>query len=387
MGERIFDYERYIQKCLKEIPDLEERREAKMIFGQGLKEVFVRSENRYRKLEEDIYQSMEIRDGTYIIGTTIGKRSSTQNADGIWFPMIEKDIGGGSGMITIYLAADDEKCNQFESKKTICGRRKADGEMIEFQIGKCRKYIEEADKLQKLYAENNIPWKPVHTGYLERFYDLSCLEKDKVSVEEIEFEDSEFKKYILTGIIPLWNINRKSISSYEYRIASDKEVLYEHAIHIPQDHKDMGYLIEKNSGIINILHEKQGVTVTSKKTSLENIVVWCIKKAEKAEGIHGYQIFTNHTQDSFADRYLNQTGRFLQTRAELVRRIQSLTLELPVSLSEYEITGEIGGKRKLVLTFRCEDEKDYMCDAHIRYIQERVQGMYGEYRCVGRRET
>ena len=52
VDEKRFDYENYIQERLREIGDLDERREAKALLAEGLGRMAAWSEERYASLEE-----------------------------------------------------------------------------------------------------------------------------------------------------------------------------------------------------------------------------------------------------------------------------------------------------------------------------------------------
>ena len=56
MEEKYFDYEGYIQRRLKEIDDLDERRYAKELLLEGLKGVFAWAEAKYGNLERRIQE-------------------------------------------------------------------------------------------------------------------------------------------------------------------------------------------------------------------------------------------------------------------------------------------------------------------------------------------
>lgn len=57
-----FDYKRYIEKRLREIEDLEERRFAKTVLLEGLEKMIQCMEEKYRNLEQRIYNETEVAD-------------------------------------------------------------------------------------------------------------------------------------------------------------------------------------------------------------------------------------------------------------------------------------------------------------------------------------
>ncbi len=121
---------------------------------------------------------------------------------------------------------------------------------------------------------------------------------------------------------------------------------------------------------------------------------------------YGHPVLSNHRKGSFAARYLHQTGNFIQTPAELMRRVEEMSGIFRISVSGYEILG--GGAAKdmlegdmnsfigtqvftgdrrslLVFHFRKEGETpyDYLYGPQIRYILSQLQMEFMEYRCVG----
>jgi len=92
MEEKYFDYENYIQKRLKEIDDLDERRYAKELLLDSLKKVFTWTESRYGDLERRIQEELDVPWKHFHICTTIVERGNYDPINSYWHPVCEEDI-------------------------------------------------------------------------------------------------------------------------------------------------------------------------------------------------------------------------------------------------------------------------------------------------------
>ena len=69
-----FDFGRYLEERLREINDLDERRFTKELLLNGLGRVIGCMEEKYKKLEQRIFEEMEIRANQYETVMTIVRR-------------------------------------------------------------------------------------------------------------------------------------------------------------------------------------------------------------------------------------------------------------------------------------------------------------------------
>lgn len=407
MEEKQFDYEDYIQKRLKEIDDLDERRFAKNLLLENLGSIFAWTEDKYKSLEERILSGLDVSWRHFNIYTTIAERSAYDPINSFWHPMCEDDIRPGRRRerITIYLAADDGKCREFLRQKTITGTDRETGDSFCFKIEKTARYQERMQKLYRLFSGNHIPWQTVNLGHVERFFDLVPAE-DTPFDADAAYLCGEWDEYILWEMIPLWNIEKREVHSVEYRIPCVDEIFYEHIIYLPEteDGED-GYLAETKEEVLSIRYEGNRILLRTREDSLGDTLLYRLHQ-DRSESDFGYPypVLSNCKKDNLAARYLQQTGRFLQTPLELYRKIEEMSEGYRLDISGYEITDRVEGgalcgdmnsfmgeqlfsrdKRNILLLRirRGQQEDDYLYESRIRYVLTQLQMEFLEYRCMG----
>lgn len=400
--EILFDYKQYIEERLREIDDLDERRYAKQVIMTGLAGIFEASEKRYRQLEERISQELETPwNSCEIVTTAIAIRQYDPIHETL-FPVCREDTeGSGSengGVNTVYLAADDAACREFLEEGVITGI--VDGQEVSFKITRSGRYEEALKKIYSLFLSNQITWHTVHTGHLERFFDLEPLEADCGSAV---FQWGKWEPYIRVNMLPLWNIRESVLESHRFAFPCLDGICYEHAFTI-KDREEGTFLIDSEADIMGIRYEQGKIILTSRSEILKRVGTYqlCSVAGMELPPQSYLPILTNRRAGSFAARYLHKTGHFLQTEAELFRKVTELSKGCPVRLVRYEILdktkmpllyadmnsfikGEVfpREKRKILVLFFEGGEEDYLCQSHIRYLLSQMQLAYIEYKCVG----
>lgn len=409
-----FDYKNYIQMRLKEIDDLDERRFAKELLLEGLAKVFACTEEKYESLKQRIYRELVMPGERFHTFMTIIERESYDPIDDFWFPVCEEDLKkSGQEYETVYLMADEKGCREFLKQGTVQGTEPESGQIISFEIRRSQRYLQAVKGLYQLFAENHIPWQVIHMGHLERFFDLIPIgEEGNCHNKQITYQWGKWQEDVKTDMIPLWNIQRMEVHSQEFRLPCIDDVFYEHVFYLPEGQaEEDGYLAKLNDEILSVRYEKNKILLKTKKEILGDVEIYRMHQ-KRPDGVYGYRykVLSNQGKDSFAVRYLQKTGNFLQTPAELYRKVEELSGEYRIELVGYEIlpqteNAEIGEKeicgdmnpfsgaqvfsddRRSVLLFRIrkngEDKENYLYETQIRYILSQIQMEFMEYRCVG----
>jgi len=404
MEEKQFDYENYIQKRLREIDDLDERRFAKKLLLENLGKIFQWTEDKYRALERRVLDELDISRKRFPVYITIVERNAYDPISNFWFPLCEDDVrtGGKQEYATIYLAADDGHCGSFSGQKTITGTNKETGECICFKIEQTDVYQERLRKLYTLFSNNHVPWQTVNMGHVERFFDLVPVEGTRVGMDA-EFSFGEWDKYIRWEMIPLWNIEKKLVHSSEYRVPCIDETFYEHIFYLPEaEGSEDGYLAETEEDILSIRYEENRILLRTKEDTLGDAMLYRLHQ-DRPEPGYGYPVLSNCRKDNLAARYLQQTGNFIQTPMELYRKIDEMSEGYRIDILGYEITDRAEGKvlcgdmdsfmgerifsgdrrNILLLRIRRGQQEDYLYESRIRYILTQLQMEFLEYRCMG----
>lgn len=424
MSESDFDYETYMQKRLKEIDDLDERKYAKEILIDGLGRIFKQTEAKYKALKQRILSELDVpgqRFGTYM---TVIEKKDFDPINSSWFPVCEEDIKDSKHQEyeTFYLMAEEEKLLDFFRQKIIEGIEEGSGRSIWFQVRKAFRYEEAVKRLYALFVDNHIPWQTIHMGHLERFFE--AVPMDELSPgSRIHFQWGKWKEYVKAEMIPLWNVQKEAVNSWEFRIPCIDEVFYEHIFYLPDGRieKD-GYLVEAKEDILSIRYEKNRVLLKTKQDTLKNVSVYRLHQGAPVNSFgYRYAVLSNNRKDNLAGRYLYQTGNFLQTLMELRRKIEEMSGSYRIDNFDFEILEKTGntengsesltwdaktgrgymagdmnsftgvqvftGDKRSMLVFKFRKDEsyrtDYLYDSQIKYILSQLQMEYMEYQCVG----
>jgi hypothetical protein len=406
--EKTFDYRNYIQSRLKEIDDLDERREARELLLNSLAHIFEWTEAKYAELEQRIQDELKLPWQYYNVFMTIIKRGDYDAINPFWHPVCVEDVSPApkTEYRTVFLMADEGGFREFLAQGTVEGVDESDGHHIRFRIRTCERYGERMKTLYLLFAGNHIPWQTVHMGYAERFFDL-VPEEDVLAGKTIRFLWGKWEKYVHEDMLLLWNIERFMMQSQEYRHPCLDEVVYEHIYYLGSDRDEMdGYLVETNDDILSVRFEENKILIKTQQETLEDVFLYRLYQGAQGSS-YGYHfpVLSNCKKDNLAVRYLQETGNFIQTPMELYRKIEELSAGYPVRVTGYEITDHVEGaviegdmnrdigvqifsndKRKILL-FRFHREAvtqdAYLYESQIRYILSQLQLEFLEYRCMG----
>lgn len=182
--DKSFDYEKYIQKHLKDIDNLEERRFAKELLLENLGKIFQWTEDKYNALEQRIQNELDVPWKYFNIFMTIVDKKNYDPINSFWFPVWEEDIHNKvtQEYETIYLEADEKECQEFLEQKTLTGINKETGQTVCFRITQSSKYQKSMEKLYTLFTSNHVPWQTMHMGHVERFFDLIPMEEAPIDL-------------------------------------------------------------------------------------------------------------------------------------------------------------------------------------------------------------
>lgn len=415
INEKQFDYENYIQKRLKEIDNLDERKYARELLLEGLSNFLAWTDAKYEALEHRIGRELEMPGKRFHTYMTIVKKGDYDPINNFWFPVCEEDVKvseeSGPGYETIYLMEDEKGCREFLKQGTVTGIDEKSGKQIEFRIKRVSRYEKMIERLYALFTNNHIPWQVVHMGHLERFFELVPTQEIAPD-SRVNMQWGIWESCVKTEMIPLWNIERTAVSSREYRVPCIDDVFYEHIFDLPDEKMaDDGYLMETKEDILSLRYEENKVILKTKQDSLKDVCVYRMLQGT-AEESYGYQypVLTNCRNDNLVARYLHQTGNFIQTPMELGRKIEELSGGYKVEALGYEIVDKaeynmavsellygdmnefIGAQvfsddKRSILLFKIrigeQQQAGYLCKSQIRYILSQLQMEFMEYRCVG----
>lgn len=413
------DFERYIEKRLKEIDDLDERRLAKAVLWDGLGKIMHRMEEKYQELESRIYRETEAPAGCYEVVSTIIRKEDYDPTNETLFPVCSEDLQeetkrwktaeNGIYIGTIFLKTDERTARRFENTGDFSGTYGEERvqEMV-FHVRRAQRYRDRVKLLYHAFQDNHIPWETVHAGYLDKFYDvfMECVGQPDTPVEPacIEVNYGEYGEFIRQDIMPLWNIEQISFDSTDFMLPCIDGIYYEHEFSVRDADPEDGYLVISNVDILEIRHEEGKILMKSKEETFEDWQALRVvqKQTEKSSDYIAPLLF-NHRKDSYFRRISSETSARLLTKADLFRRVAELDIGEYVEMTGYNICDNVAdypkeegmdwfvedgifpmeSRRVLVLEFAEKNSGHYLNDSMVRFAVSRIQLEVGEYRCVG----
>lgn len=427
--EPVFNFEEYIEKRLRDISDLNERKLAKTVLIDCLLKGIEQSEQNYKKLEDRIYHEVENEEKKYAVYMTAIKRDDYDEIDPCFFPVCPEDLQKPSidmlalcealetkksyPLFSAYLEEERSVCQKLEREKRIFQGKlftNQDEYLVEFQLQKNPKYNQVIENLYHLFLDNGVPWTTINCGYLDKFFLIELVRSEKIPSQDekfqsIQIEFEELGQSVQYDTLPVWNIETILYNSADFVMPCVNSIHFEHEFPIRSYGLENGFLIESKDEIVEIRREEGKICII---TPVETFDKWkaykVVSKIEKMPLGYNNELLHNVKKDSFTKRYIDKLGVQLQTRAEITRRIHEFNMEkyvrfLGVELvngagPEGQILGEMNwfiqdelldqeGKKTLLLKFQAQESKSYFTEDTINFLISELQRHFGEYRCSG----
>ncbi len=423
-----FDYGRYIEERLREIPDLDERRFAKIALLEGLGKTIQCMEEKYGQLQRRIYEEFQLQGNRYETVMTIIERQYYDPTNGTLYPVDPQDLDDvkerKNGLMgTVFLKMGQEDSRRFREEETFSGIvcRMERRYPAVFRVRPAERYQKRVEELYQAFQDNQLPWSTVNTAYLDQFYDvfLADMEEDRKTgqreesrtlevfgLEDCEIQFGDYSDFVCYGRIPLWNMEQTSFESTNFMMPCVDGMYYEHVFALDQRKETDGYLIQGNEDIVEIRHEKDRIVVKSPKDTFDNWKVFHMIQEIKMSLDYTEPLLSNRKRDSFFRRMAEDSRVSLMTWADLSRRILEMDVREYLDVVGYEISEPFDrnferdetsgmnwfipetlfpmeGRRVLLLKFQAKKPEHYLNDSMVRFVISQLQMEIGEYRCVG----
>ncbi len=422
-----FDFERYIEEQLRKIDDLEERKYAKEALLHGLGRILVCTEEKYKKLERRIYEETEIAANRYETAMTVIQKKHYDPTNETLFPVEPLDLQEDDlaeklttdrkrFLGTIFLEADDGMQERFLKEGSFFGSLTQ--REVRVEIRQAERYQKIMEQFYHIFLDNHIPWQTVHTGYLDKFYDIYLEfsetgdegsaqrheKTDRMTLKEIQIRYGEYERFVKTDILPLWNVEWLTFDSADFMLPGMDGICYEHEFSLEDQEEQDGYLISSNEEILEIRHEKKKIVIRSRKETFEGWKALHIIRLPAVRSLdYDAPFLTNRRRNSFLRRYAAGCGVPLLTKADLFRRIMELDVGDYIEAEGYEICEHtedfpavrgmnrfvrdelfpMESRRILLIRFREVKAGHYLNGCMVRFVISQIQMEISEYRCVG----
>lgn len=411
------NYEAYIEKSLLDIQDLNERKIMRQVFLDVLIPLYRFSEEKYQKLENDLYNEEESMGDSYSIVTgIINRRQYDITLDTIKL-MKQEDIeektinlsdvkealeqGTRCKLFHIYVGCDYRTiCKLEASKRKFKGLIRTDfGEYkAEFELKRNTAYIEQLMELYNVFINNSIPWSTVCAPYLYKIFDVYMVGADKVegeAINEISIKFEEFEDNIKYDYVPIWNVETIYLKSSVVPIPCNDQLFYQHIIFKERLDKASYLVLNSDVSLVNQQRRDGDLIITCKE---ENPVEWRLLKIYANPEITCDELL-------FSNKMMNSSNtRRVRTQADLKRFINELGYSKYMDLNNitiindytenretYSMDGYIreeikhsNNKNVLMFEFKNLVADMYLSHDILSYIVSKLQWEYPEFECVGK---
>lgn len=418
-----------VQDRINRMEDLEQRQQLKNMMTSVFLNLAEYQEEMQQILEDRIFNEIGNQEERQDLYVTLCSRQEIDPIHEFLYPMIAEDVApptwdakaaferfsNGEDVLlqTVFLACDYSKLRTLvENEQTFQGVMvTSEGRhFIEVRLRQSRKYLDEIEKLYRVFLKNGIPWKTVNHPYAYKFFDVVCtnnkvlLGEDEV-ILEISVDLEEFEVFKHPDVIPLWNIERLEISTSGFPVPAIDKINYEHVLSIQKMGTAHGYLVDGEESDIHYIKRmpKELIVVSPIDDSRTWDLFKITQPIEIKIGSFEYELVSNRRKNSFVTRFAGYHNGPVRTKGEILRIVNSFEAANMFKLEEIEIfqtvkehadTYEMNpfvsdhirmeqNKKMMQLTFRSFTESSFIVQDTISFLVSEVQRHFPDYKCQG----
>ncbi|WP_166241084.1 normocyte-binding protein [Paenibacillus turpanensis] len=290
-----------------------------------------------------------------------------------------------------------------------------------FRLRPCTAYLEEIERLYRLFQANAAPWRTVNMPFARKFFDVVLVECEPLPGPEarlvrIATDLQEYDRFKRPELIPLWNVEKLELKSIGFPIAAADKVNYEHVISLRKTGDAHGYLVNAEEEIRYTKREPGEMTVVAPR---EKAGVWSIWKLTQPASAgttadtaltewQTKRVYTNKRRDAFTSRFADKQAAIIRSKAEIARIVHSYEASAGFQLERVELdptgAGSAAWLREpatyamnpfMVDTLRPEHrrpvlklsfsggEEGLFRDDVLSFLVSEVQRVLPEYHCIG----
>lgn len=423
-----------IHDRLSRMEDLEQRKLLKNVMTGLFLNLVEYQEDMNRKIERKVFDEIEDGEEKHDIFVSMCRRDDVDPIHDFLRPMLPEDTAhktiemgslveqmkqqGKALLLTLFLQCDFARLhNLMSGKRTFRGEMKTSGGnyAITVRLSQSRLYINEIEKLYRVFQQNSVPWKTLNHPYAYKFFDVWLTDCDSALREEDEINEitvnlEEFEPHKHVDLVPLWNIERLAIQNDGFPEPAADRINYEHVLAIHKLGSEHGYLVEGNEEHIRyIKRTRDDLTIVSPH---EKSGMWTVVKiaqpSESRLGSLEYKLVSNRRADGFIGKYARKQAQIVRSKGEIVRLVNAFEAAQMLQLEHVDILEANNGgeqsyemnsfisdnvrtvldKKIMRLSFRAvEDEvsvgEQFILHDLMSFLVSEVQMHFPEYKCEG----
>ncbi|MEK4425973.1 normocyte-binding protein [Solibacillus sp. FSL K6-1523] len=413
---------------LRKIENLEQRQLLKDIVGGVLVNLINYQDDMNSKLENRIFAEIEDGESKTDIYVTISSKDEVDPIHEYLFPIIPADLehkkidmkevldsvskNQPTSFFSLFLQCDSLQLKQLDEQQRLFNGQlhTTDGQVeVKVCLKKNVSYIQEINNLYHLFSVNGLYWKTVNNPYIHKFFDVVLVDcpplNANTEIKEITINLEEFENKKRLDMVPLWNIERLEIKNIGFPTPAIDKVNYEHVLSIRKTGSQHGYLVDVDGEDIRYIKRSENeLTIVSPQDKSGLWKVLKITEINKEKiGDMNYEVVSNKRVDSFMNKFANKYMVSVKTKAEIIRLVNSFEAAEKMKLVDVEIineyqgesfynpmnpflidpVGEHSGKKVMLLSFKAEEEKNFISNDILDFFVSEVQRHFFEYKCEG----
>ncbi|MBD8498804.1 normocyte-binding protein [Paenibacillus arenosi] len=415
---------------LSRMEDLEQRKMLKQIVSGALLNLMEYQEEMNRQLEERVFNEMEDWGDKYDIYVSLAAREDVDPIHEYLHPMVAADMdkqicnmtelltalnrGEDAYLLTLFLECDFVLLKSLlQQERTFTGTivTARGSHTVGVQLKQNATYMQEIERLYRIFQVNNVPWRTVNHPYAYKFFDVYLVTyeegmfREGEEIFEISVHLEEYEVYKRLNLVPLWNIERLTMRTVGFPVPAKDRVSYEHVMNLHATGVGHGYLIDGDEA--DIRYTKRGyedlIIVTPQSKSMLWNVLKIIQPVTSKLGHPMYDRQSNKRVSSFIDRFARRQAIVVRAKAEIVRLIQTFEVSKGLELEEitimersdereqtYNMNPFISDhvrverdKKIMRMKFRLHHTNNFTTSDVLSFIVSEVQMYFPEYKCEG----
>ena len=417
-----------IDDRLKRITDLDERRLLRKILYDVYSGVAEYNMDMYERLERRLYDEIDDPLNRFYIYSCLEERQNIDPINPFLHPIIPDDVtddiydmdeinsklhsGEEFVVASVFMKCDNTTLQEIlNANRSYKGYIKTNNDIYEIRVKvrTCQKYIDEIEKLYKVFQKNGVVWSTVNCPYAYKFIDVvlnSALDfKENETVTEISVDLAEFDRYKQVNAIPLWNIERIEVVDKNFPMPARDRINYDHTISLEEPGVQNGYIVDLNNDEFLYCKRYEADLVIVAPTN--NQQEWSLLKIESISNLRKnnftYELTSNKRELGFAGRFASAKAMVVRTIGEIARLLQSYEVSGELHFQSAEILNDYSkkietadfnsfiddnirvdaDKKILLLKFKPDNREDYLVQDKMSFLVSEVQILFPEYYCIG----
>ena len=421
------DFDRYFDKRILQMDNLENRELFKEILSGALKGLFAQTAFSYQELERRVFREAPRVNRMPDIYTGVCPKILYDATEKFLFPMFaddleEKTVAAQEMLASVkknqpfYLYTCFVQEDFLELQKLISSGRVFRGTIenefsetpAEFVLRPNEKYLKLIEELYPIAWLNVFPWRSINSPYLYKFFDVYVTKieewDDQTEVKKVTVNFEEYQENISSDIVPLWNISPVTIKANAYPQPVLERSYFEHFLYKAQFKENHAYLLRHVDWIIRSMRwtDEGDLYIICDKEMPEDWNFYEVTPESRTTA-YGYPLFNNFQDESFSRNMIEHFGQRIKTRTELYRMIESFNcsaifdlvdakpVPLPEETETYSVEQFVSHEfrsgnwnQALEISFRPKYPDFYLNRDIASFLVTNMQHFFPEFKCVGK---